>query len=271
MLLCSCNYVGVVLVNRRGSGKRHRVCGSCCPADVISIRTLTEWWSESCSTGSLAARPGEAQVKLWLQLAEQAMGLGESSPQFASIVQSVISIVRGDVLSALTGKRSVDNVVWFSVLNQCPMMANEVLFSWDEYNARVSDVGAVDRLARLPLLLCDVVTDSEVTMVLLKRAWRSSTLESRALLHHTPAVVTAVASSVEWAVAGVASALTHTFYDEYWVAEMILLRQPSLLTHPLIVATYEHDRRRCWSNALIAAISKHYDTSNWVCIDCRLH
>ena len=139
---------------------------------------MTEWWSDSLASG-LFARPSEASVKLWLQLAEQAKGLGDSSPQFVAIVDTVTRTVRADVLAALKGSRSLDDVPWFSTLQQCPNLANDILFSWDEYNTWVSDESAVTRLAKLPLLLSDVVMGSEVTMRLLQHASRSASAAAR--------------------------------------------------------------------------------------------
>ena len=127
---------------------------------------LAEWWGESLASGPFT-RPSEASVKLWLQLAEQAKGLGDSSPQFVAIVDIVTRIVRADVLAALKGSRSL--VPWFSALQQCPNMAADILFNWDEYNKLVSGERAVAQLAKLPLLLSDVVMGSQPTIHLLQR------------------------------------------------------------------------------------------------------
>ena len=129
---------------------------------------MADWWSGSLRFGILA-RPSPTAVKLWLQLVEQSMGLGDSSPQLAAIVATITRVVRGDVYQGLTGKRELSSVQWFATLQQCPNMANEVLFTWDAYNAFVSDGSAVQRLAQLPVLLCDVIVYSAPTLALLRQ------------------------------------------------------------------------------------------------------
>ena len=199
---------------------------------------MAAWWAKSLEGGPLS-RPSEAAVRLWLQLAEQARGLGDSSPQFVRIVATVTRTVRADVLAALKGSRSLDDVPWFSALQQCPHMANDVLFSWDDYNERVSDVKSVARLAKLPLLLSDVVMGSDATMGLLKRMSASKDVQVKYAAVRVLVLNESVAA-LDWAqrcLDSVGSEMNSADKATQAAADACIVSNPSLLAHGAVKAS----------------------------------
>ena len=167
-----------LLGNRLNSSRFLKICDHCTPDPVFALRKIADWWSYSELFDSVASR--ESSVKLWLQLAEQTYDMNDSSPQFASVMEAITRIVRSDVLASLDGDRPVEAVPWFSTLQLCPTVTNDILFSWDEYNNRIAGADALCKLAKLPMLLSDVMPHSASMMLLLRRLFASTITQNKA-------------------------------------------------------------------------------------------
>ena len=221
------------------SGRLHRVCDDCVPA-AISLATMAEWWADSFATGWFRqAKVEQSSVKLWLQLAEQATGIGELSPQLKAIVETVKGVVRKDVLAVMNGYKLLDDVPWFEVLQQCPRMTTDILFAWDDYNFYIRSVAVMVRLAKLPSLLCDFVINSEPTV----RMIQSMTVSCNVDLKY--AALAAIAESedlagCEWAqrcVESVGIDVNCHDSDKRAAADAFLVSRPQFLAQVAISVT----------------------------------
>ena len=238
------------------------MCDACIPPSTVAVSRMAEWWADSLASG-MFTRPSQASVKLWLQLAEQAKGLGDTSPQFVAIVETVTRTVRADVLAALKGSRSLDDVPWFSTLQHCPNMADDMLFHWDEYNKWVTDEKAVNRLVKLPSLLSDVVMSSEPTQRLLQRATESPSAATRAcalgliLENETIAAIHWARSCATRFVADINSSNV----GSQATADACIVAQPSLLERSAVNAAIVQDGP--YSAALWRLICSRCDLFPW--------
>ena len=236
------------------------------PPAVHALRTLADWWSQSELFSSGPAR--ERAIKLWLQLAEQARGVGDSSMQFATIVDTVVRTVRADVLAALQGRQSLDSVPWFSTLQQCPNMSSYILFNLDEYNKWVSNDSALKRLAKLPLMLSDVMMASESTMRMFRAA--AASLDSEIKYAAVPAIVVNESVGVlDWAQRCLDSIGVDVGCDgEQWVkaADSFLVANPALLSRPSVAAGIRRDGK--YSLGLWRLVCARQDLFPWALPAC---
>jgi hypothetical protein len=156
-------------VRSRSGGTWHRVCDVCVPSSV-ALRTLVSWWFDS--TTGLVRTLSVAQVKLWLQLAEQAISFGPFNRDFHNLIGVLSTIVRGDVRAVLQGSKRIEDVKWFATLKYCPKVTKSLLYDWDEFNVALGRNIIARGLVKLPLVLADVAQDSPTVLGFIERVWR---------------------------------------------------------------------------------------------------
>lgn len=172
---------------RANPKKPARVCDVCAPRPTVALKLLASWWIDSLKYIGLKS-DNSSKIKLWLQLAEQAVSVGVASADFDSIVEIVTKTVRSDVDSALKDRLTASELVWFGTLQQCPRMSKLILFDWPLFKSAVKDDKHVDVIAQIVLLLSDVVPDSPELMAFLHDRVRRRGKTNRGLVLRASAV-----------------------------------------------------------------------------------